>query len=155
MKNVEKYLVTSMFGVSHRYKNDEGEISLITPSRMSNGFYEIYCIKGELFDDIERFDTLEEAENRIEELLNPKLGKRLAPTISTKTKKPILVYLSSSKDVWVSDAYTWMKNNGYVERDFEEVISEKVFWMFTLDGRYNGKTFMFVSERQGNNDYRN
>jgi hypothetical protein len=70
-------------------------------------------------------------------------------------KKPILVYLSSSKDVWVSDAYTWMKNNGYVESDFEEVVSEKVFWMFILDGRYNGKTFMFVSERQGNNNFRN
>jgi hypothetical protein len=31
--------------------------------------YEIYCIEGELFDDVERFPTLEEAENRVIELL--------------------------------------------------------------------------------------
>lgn len=55
---------------SHRYKTDKGEISLIYPSWISMDSYEIYCIEGNLFDDIERYDTLEEAEERINELLN-------------------------------------------------------------------------------------
>jgi hypothetical protein len=31
-------------------------------------FWEIYCLVGELFEDVERFDTKEEAETRIKEL---------------------------------------------------------------------------------------
>lgn len=42
---------------SHRYKTDKGEISLIYPSWISMDSYEIYCIEGNLFDDIERYDT--------------------------------------------------------------------------------------------------
>ena len=55
---------------SHRYSNEKGEISLIYPSWVSMDSYEIYCIRGSLFDDIERFDSLEDAENRIFKLLN-------------------------------------------------------------------------------------
>ena len=31
--------------------------------------YEIYCIKGDLFEDIERYETLEDAEKRIIDLI--------------------------------------------------------------------------------------
>lgn len=58
------------FVTSHRYKTDKGEISMIYPSWVSMDMYEIFCIEGKLFDDIERFDTIEEAEERINELLN-------------------------------------------------------------------------------------
>jgi hypothetical protein len=42
---------------------------MIHPCIATMGSYEIYCIEGELFDDVERFSTLEEAENRVIELL--------------------------------------------------------------------------------------
>ena len=54
---------------SYRYKTDKGEISMLTPCRATMGTFEIYCIDGGLFDDIDRFKTLEEAENRINKLL--------------------------------------------------------------------------------------
>lgn len=55
---------------SNRYKTEKGEISLLEPCMVTMGMYEIYCIEGDLFDDIERYDTLEEAEERISILLN-------------------------------------------------------------------------------------
>jgi hypothetical protein len=67
---MEKFTVNGEVSNSHRYKTKKGEISLIYPSWVSMGLYEIYCIEGELFDGIERFDTLEDAEQRIYELLN-------------------------------------------------------------------------------------
>ncbi len=60
----------NILGDSHRYKSDKGEISCVHPCMATMDLYEIYCIKGDLFEDIERFDTLEEAEARINELLN-------------------------------------------------------------------------------------
>lgn len=57
-------------GDSHRYSNDCGEISLIYPCFGTNNQFEIFCIEGELFYDIERFMTLEEAEDRIKVLLD-------------------------------------------------------------------------------------
>ena len=59
----------SGFEPSHRYKTDKGEISMIYPCSYTMVGYEIYCIEGDLFDDIERYGTIEEAENRIKELL--------------------------------------------------------------------------------------
>ena len=56
-------------GPSHRYKTDKGEISLVNPCFATLNSYEIYCISGDLFEDIERFPTLKEAESRISELL--------------------------------------------------------------------------------------
>jgi hypothetical protein len=55
---------------SHRYKNDKGEISLLYPSRATMGDFEIFCIEGDLFDDVERYNSLQEAEQRISELLS-------------------------------------------------------------------------------------
>jgi len=52
-----------------RYISKRGEISLIEPSWVSMGLWEIYVIDGEdLFDDVERFSTREQAENRIKSL---------------------------------------------------------------------------------------
>lgn len=76
---MEKYIEQSAFpeelggsaqlGNSHRYKTEKGEISLLHPCRVTFGSYEIYCIDGDLFEDIERYDTLKEAEARIYQLL--------------------------------------------------------------------------------------
>tara|TARA_B110000503_G_C7073572_1_gene381897 strand:- start:710 stop:985 length:276 start_codon:yes stop_codon:yes gene_type:complete len=54
---------------SHRYSSEKGLISLLEPCGATMGCYEIFCINGNLFHDIERYDTLEEVENRIEKLL--------------------------------------------------------------------------------------
>lgn len=54
---------------SFRYKTDKGEISMLTPCKATFNSYEIYCICENLFDDVERYDTLEEAEERINSLL--------------------------------------------------------------------------------------
>jgi hypothetical protein len=54
---------------SNRFSTDKGEISLVGPCRATFYTFEIYCINGDLFDDIERYDTLEEAEDRIKEML--------------------------------------------------------------------------------------
>lgn len=62
--------VFGLVGDSHRYKTNKGEISLLYPCRLTNNMYEIYCVKGKLIDDIERFYTLNEAEERIKNLLN-------------------------------------------------------------------------------------
>ena len=70
---INKYTIDSkahdVTGPSYRYQNDIGEISLVYPSRITFNSYEIYCIEGNLFEDIERFDSLEEAEKRINNLL--------------------------------------------------------------------------------------
>lgn len=58
-----------LVGDSHRYRNEKGEISCVHPCQATMDMYEIFCIKGGLFEDIERFNTLEEAEERIKELL--------------------------------------------------------------------------------------
>tara|TARA_S200002703_G_scaffold81197_1_gene70073 strand:- start:1426 stop:1671 length:246 start_codon:yes stop_codon:yes gene_type:complete len=55
--------------ISTVYSTDKGRISLLSPCRATFDSFEIYCLEGYLFDDIERYDTLEEAEARIKELL--------------------------------------------------------------------------------------
>ncbi len=57
------------FPKSHRYKTELGEISMIHPCPISQNMYEILCIEGDFFEDIERYSTLEEAESRIDELI--------------------------------------------------------------------------------------
>ena len=70
--NIEQYIVYAPFPLlnSHRYKKGNKEISLLYPNTFTMDCYEIYCISGDLFDDIERYETLGEAEARIMELLN-------------------------------------------------------------------------------------
>lgn len=57
------------FPKSHRYRTERGEISMIHPCVISQNMYEIYCIEGNFFEDVERYSTLEEAESRIDELI--------------------------------------------------------------------------------------
>ena len=61
---------TGVVGDSHRYSNTNGEISLIFPCFATSDMFEIFCIEGDLFYDVERFSTLEESEDRIKELLD-------------------------------------------------------------------------------------
>lgn len=69
--NIKQKVVNSngIADPAHRYISPKGEISRINPSFVSRYRYEIYCINGDLFEDIERYDSLEEAEARIEALL--------------------------------------------------------------------------------------
>jgi len=43
------------------------------------------------------------------------------------SKKPYLVYMNKTYNVYLTDAYIWMKKYGYKEDDFEGIISEVVF----------------------------
>ena len=76
---MKKYVVNSnmpfLMGDSYRYETVRGIISLIHPCTATMHTYEIYCISGNLFTDNERYETLEEAEERINKLLNFKFGK--------------------------------------------------------------------------------
>ncbi len=62
-----------MFGkYQYIYSSKKGEISLIRLKdylRKSHNFWETYSLKGNLFEDVERFSTKEEAEKRINEVL--------------------------------------------------------------------------------------
>lgn len=51
------------------HTTDKGSISMIPPCWVTMDMYEIYCLEGNLFDDIERFYTKEEAMERINNLL--------------------------------------------------------------------------------------
>ena len=53
------------------YSSKKGEISLIKLVYFLDGkdYYEIYCLKGNLFEDVERFDTKKEAEKVIKKYL--------------------------------------------------------------------------------------
>lgn len=57
------------------YSSQKTKISLIqvVSSFGLELIWEIYCIEGDLFDDVERFKTKKEAEKRIKELLKPKI----------------------------------------------------------------------------------
>ena len=61
--------VSYLVADSHRYKTDKGEISLVYPSMFTFDLYEIYCVEGDLFDGIERYNSIEDAEERIGSLL--------------------------------------------------------------------------------------
>ena len=68
-KSIIKSAIRDFVSNSHRYETEKGEISLLTPCRATYELFEIYCIQGNLFEGIETFVTLEEAEQRISELL--------------------------------------------------------------------------------------
>ena len=66
------------WGIS-KYYSDKGMISLINLTKMDiilakklyEKFpFEIYCLDGDLLEDIERFPTIEEAEKTIKKLLD-------------------------------------------------------------------------------------
>lgn len=72
----QKELLTKMLNnigkYQYIYETEKGQISLIT---LPNYFYddrrifEIYCLKGDLFEDVERFYSKKKAVERIKELL--------------------------------------------------------------------------------------
>jgi len=70
-RQIIKSGVKGFLSNSERYITNVGEISLLSPCKATFDSYEIYCIKGDLFEDIERYDTLQEADSRIYELLIP------------------------------------------------------------------------------------
>ena len=46
-------------------------------------------------------------------------------------KKPYIVYLNKSYDVWMRDAHKWAEDNNMVKDiDYQEIISEVVFWAY-------------------------
>ena len=57
------------FGADHHaYSSDKGKISMVLLKNYfldGRDFWEIYCLEGDLFEGVERFDTIEEAEQRI------------------------------------------------------------------------------------------
>lgn len=61
------------------YTGDKGEISMIqlVGWLCPGSPWEIYCLKGDLFEDTERFVTKKEAEVRIGELLNYSLWEKI------------------------------------------------------------------------------
>ena len=69
-REIKKTSSKGLVSDSNKYKTEKGEISMLTPCRATCNFYEIYCCEGGLFDDIERYGTLSEAKERINELLN-------------------------------------------------------------------------------------
>ena len=68
-QSVQSTGIAGLLSDSHRYASERGEISMIYPCVASMHRYEIYCLRGDLFGDIERYDTLGEAEERIRSLL--------------------------------------------------------------------------------------
>ena len=55
------------------YTTDKGQISLVELKdyfRDGKDLWEIYSLKGDLFEDVERFDSKEEAEIKIKEILH-------------------------------------------------------------------------------------
>ena len=71
--NSHKILKNTIGRYQYVYSSNKGEISLIElPNYFSNGitYWEIYSTKGDLFEDVERFDTKAKAEIRIKKLLD-------------------------------------------------------------------------------------
>ncbi len=65
--------IPQVMGKDHYiFSNSKGKISLINQLRSYNNapdFWEIYCLKGNLFEDCERFPTKEKAIKKIKEYL--------------------------------------------------------------------------------------
>ncbi len=98
-----------LIGSSHRYKTERGEISLVHPCRTTMDTFEIYEIsENGLFEDVERFDTLEEAENRIKELLE--YGGKTMENIEPLVKE--IISLERQAEAIEAE----MQNNGSRER---------------------------------------
>ncbi|HEY5631636.1 MAG TPA: hypothetical protein VIR31_05875 [Nitrososphaeraceae archaeon] len=66
--------VRQMFGKYHYiFSSEKGKISCIELKNYlidRDDFWEICCIKGDLFSDVERFDTFVDAKRRCQELLD-------------------------------------------------------------------------------------
>lgn len=68
----EGHNLQQLFGKYHFiFTSKKGKISMVQLKAFidENGYWEILCVKGKLFEYTERFDTRQEAEKRIRELL--------------------------------------------------------------------------------------
>ena len=73
------HAIKKHFGKWHYiYSSKRGKVSLVKlydlipffeSKPKKNYFWEIYCLEGDLFDDVERFDTKKEAVKRIKKLI--------------------------------------------------------------------------------------
>lgn len=54
--------------------------------------------------------------------------------------KPYIVYLNKSYDVWMRDADKWARDNNI---EYEEIISEVVFWHYLKSDHLNGVPVLF------------
>ena len=82
LNKVKNLSIKSIVGkYQYIYSNDYGEISLVElPDYLGDGvtLWEIYSLKGNLFDDVERFHSKEQAIIAIENyLVHPILRKML------------------------------------------------------------------------------
>jgi len=70
----EGHKITQLFGKYHHiFWSAKGRISLVKLNDFLGIWYwEIMSLEGELFEDVERFDTKKKAMQRIEELLESK-----------------------------------------------------------------------------------
>jgi hypothetical protein len=65
-----------------------------------------------------------------------------------------LVYLNKSYDVWMRDAHQFAINNGYTLnpgsgsgfKEFKEILSEPVFWVYMEKGLLNNVPVIFVKD---------
>ena len=70
MKIITSILYEPLGIVTKRYISDKGTISMAFPCPSTQGMFEICCINGGLFDDVELFLSKEDAERRIKNLLD-------------------------------------------------------------------------------------
>ena len=68
-KENSKTMMRGLLSDGNRYTSPKGEISLLSPCYATMDMFEIYCIDGDLFEDIERYETIQDAEIRISKLL--------------------------------------------------------------------------------------
>src|SRR5438105_4627801 len=68
-------MLVGMFGRwQYIYTGAKGRISLVELHTLYRSApWEIYCLEGELFEDVERFNTKDEAEERVKELMGEEI----------------------------------------------------------------------------------
>ena len=66
--------IPQMFGeFQYIFSSPKGEISCVELKdyfEKGRDFWEIYCLKGDLFEDVKRFDDFESAKEKCKELLD-------------------------------------------------------------------------------------
>ena len=70
MENIRYEIVTGIINF-YKFSSKKGVISCLLPCVHTFNLFEIYCLEGRLFDDIERYNNIEEVNKRVEELLQP------------------------------------------------------------------------------------
>ena len=58
-------------------------------------------------------------------------------------KKPYIVYLNKSYNVWLRDAYKWAQDNHF---EYQDIISEVVFWAYMEKDLLNNTPVLFCKD---------